>query len=543
MTTTETDLAQGEEKCPKCQQVLERVEGTDVVHCDACGYTGGEVVADPGQPVYPSDVVQPDEVTPAAVEERTPRPGEAALVAATESLLTNPGAPGRADFEALAASALMIHRSGGAPKAIRMDPYLAFHVAMIGRDLGISPSAAMQMIDVIGDPVKHPDDLQLSISPELMVAQVHRLKLGKVQILSVDYDKGVAIALRPDGYVEKDLEGNVTAIHGELGRSTFTWEDAIIAGLVDDRCLNARTHWKKPGTRGTSYDDRCRCRQGWRTYPKRMLGWRAEGFACADWFPEAGVGLYSAEELGAAVDENGRAIDPTTVELPPGYENTASVPADDPSVEPAAPEDIASIKARVRNLPEAERKTFLERWQEKVNEGRLGPVDRLTVRQHNIAKALLNGAEALARSHDKEWRALTEEELAAAVAPAGTPDAPPAPETGEAAPEEAEGDAAPEERQEAPEATDPVEIGEATRPTLLEDPGPPVEVDPGPPVKPYTDESLEQAIAAVSIMTPRALNASLRERGLKVDGVEENVRRQNLCVAMATEATQAAASG
>jgi hypothetical protein len=520
-TDTVTDLAQGEESCPKCSIVLERVEGTDVLHCDACGWTGGEVVDDAPEVVVPEVLDAP---STEVVVARETSAGEEALVRATEAMLTNPGAPGRADFEALAASALMIHRSGGAPKAIKMDPYLAFHVAMIGRDLGISPSAAINLIDVIGDPVKDPDNLQLSISPELMVAQVHRLGLGKVQVLRVDYMSATAIALRPDGYVNKDIDGNVVEIAGELGRSTFTWEDGVIAGLVDERCLAGNNHWRKPGTTGKRYEDRCSCRTGWRTYPKRMLGWRAEGFACADWFPEAGVGLYSAEELGAMVDEHGRAIDPTQVELPPGYEATGTLSdTPDPTTELAAPEDIALLKARVAHLPEAERATLMERWGEKVAEGRLSDVNSLTVRGHNIAKALVNGAEALARSHNPGWKPVEE----AASAPESPP---PAPQEARAAESPTEDAPAPEIAAEGTEAVADAGEGEGwpiDQPSLLDE------------AKGYSEEQLESAIAAVSIMTPRALNAALRERGLKVDGVEENVRRQALCVALAREAAAA----
>lgn len=530
MSTTEvkTDLAQDEERCPKCQGILERVEGTDVQHCDACGYTSGEVVE-------VSDVVVP-EVHTAVEVVREPSVGEQALDRATSHMLTTPGAPGRDDFLALAATANMIHRSGGAPKAIKMDPFLAFHVAMIGRDLGISPSAAIQMIDVIGDPVKDPDNLQLSISPELMVAQVHRLGLGKVQVLSVDYTQGVAIALRPDGYLERDIDGKVVAIHGEIGRSVFTWEDAVIANLADERCLNGNHHWRKPGTTGRDYNDRCKCRTGWRTYPKRMLGWRAEGFACADWFPEASVGLYSAEELGAMVDEDGRPIDPTTVELPPGYETATIMDTDDPVIEPASAYDIACIKARVANLPEAARAVFLERWKEKVAEGRLGPVDHLTVRQHNIAKALVNGAEAEAKK-DPTWKAavLPDPPTGDEVAPAPATEAPSAPQEAQVPPEG-----------ESPPVTTPDPdpgVQSATEPPPEGDPGPveqPTLGDQPQPEPQFTLEAMDNAIAAVSIMTPRALNAALRERGIKVDGVEENVRKQHLCKALATEATTAA---
>jgi hypothetical protein len=64
----------------------------------------------------------------------------------------------------------------------------------------------------------------------------------------------------------------VIDLHGaEIGRATFTIEDAERAGLVRDR-------------------------SGWKTYPARMLWARAAGWAINDAIPHVALGLSTVEE-------------------------------------------------------------------------------------------------------------------------------------------------------------------------------------------------------------------------------------------------------
>lgn len=299
-----------------------------------------EVVDRPAGP--PVDL--PEETTGAAVE-RYESPAVSSLERAAEAAMAMPGLPGRDEFLMLAVQARLISMSAGAPEAVRNNPHLAFHMAMLGRDLGISVTAAIVQIDVIGYDKSKADpyeNVQLSISPELLNGQIRRLGLGSIRPKYRDADRCVAVALTPDGE--------------ELGETEFTWAEAQQAGLVDRRCANAFDHWTNPNTKaGEEWknDNKCRCRQGWRTYPKRMLWWRAAGYAATDYFPEASIGLYSPEELGAVVDAEGRPIDPTTVELPEGYEPKAIEPpppdpADDVLAEAEAGSDLATLRDTIR---------------------------------------------------------------------------------------------------------------------------------------------------------------------------------------------------
>jgi hypothetical protein len=177
-----------------------------------------------------------------------------ALERAAEAALAMPGVPGRDEFFMLAAQARILAMSGAAPEAVRNNPHLAFHIAMVGRDLGISPSAALELIDVI-DTGKGP---RLSLSPQLLNGQIRRVGLGKIVPVEQTMERCVARAIGPDGEV--------------LGETEFSWEEARVAGLVvqgcqpgqhTPKCLDYRTHPRE------------RCNQGYRTYPKRMLWWRA----------------------------------------------------------------------------------------------------------------------------------------------------------------------------------------------------------------------------------------------------------------------------
>jgi hypothetical protein len=264
---------------------------------------------------------------------------EAALVAATEAALSQPGIAGRDEFLSLAMQARILSMSGAAPRLVRDDPHLAFHIALVGRDLGISPSAALELIDVL-DTRSGP---KLSLSPQLMNGQLRRLGLGSVKPLKRTKDSAIAGAYGPDGIL--------------LGESEFTWEDAVDAELADDRCEPGR-HWRPNNGQG-----RCACNMGWKRYPKRMLWWRAAGFAADDYFPEASLGLYQPEALGALVDEDGRPIDPTTVALPEGYEPTSH---GNGAARGALPEGVADgaalwkLQAQCHALPDEQKRQLRE---------------------------------------------------------------------------------------------------------------------------------------------------------------------------------------
>jgi hypothetical protein len=308
----------------------------------------------------PDDEVAEGELIPFEAKE-TPNPHAGALDRAAQAALDTPGIPGRDEFLSLAMQARMLSLSGAAPEAIRDDPYVAFHVAMAGRDLNLSPTAAMALIDVI----KTHRGYQISMSPQLVNGQIARLGLGRIVPGERTKERAVAIAISPDG--EK------------LGETEFTWEDAQDASLVGKQC--------QPGDH-KRVNGKCGCNQGYITYPKRMLWWRAAGFCADDYFPEATLGYYSPEELGAVVDDEGRPIDPTQVELPPGYELPAGKGPASSAGEPAEYADIFWMKVIIAALPADAKAEFNTRWADVI--GKVGPsaLDKMGAKR---AKAFIRG--------------------------------------------------------------------------------------------------------------------------------------------------------
>jgi hypothetical protein len=318
---------------------------------------------------------------PPAAGDVAPEATTAAIERAAEAALAAPDAPGRDEFLALAAMARILSLSGAAPKAVRENPYVAFHVALVGRDFGLSPSAALELIDVI-EGKRGSGEYRLSLSPQLMNGQIRRLGLGRIVPVERTNERCVVRAVGPDG---QPLGPDVD----------FTWEDARMAGLVGEECEPGR-HVKRTRTSGSRSWEACGCNQGYVTYPRRMLWWRASGFAVDDYFPEAGLGLYSAEALGAMVDENGRAIDPATVELPEGYEPAAlggggrrDDDVDDGGYRPADADDLLALQVDMAALPEGVRADLRQAWKGHQALGKWRP-GFLPVELLQTARAMVN---------------------------------------------------------------------------------------------------------------------------------------------------------
>lgn len=338
----------------------------------------------------------PEPVTPEVVDvpsTEIERAGGAAVEAAADAALAFPGVPGRDEFLALAMQARMLSLSGAAPEAVRDNPYVAFHVSMVGRDLGISPSAALELIDVIT--TKHGP--RLSLSPQLLNGQIRRLGLGEILKKSESYEGVVAVAVGPRGIDRRCRLTWRQDVHADdcdcdiLGESVFTWEDAQVAGLVSKAC------------EATQHKQNCSCGFGWKNYPKRLMWWRASGFAADDYFPEAGLGLYSPEELGAVVDVEGRPIDPASVELPDGYTapKTGSGVAGDETGELADPDALWLIQERARALPNDQRAALNERWTNLPRLKSFAPW-RLPASRLALVESLLKGCEGQAKALG-EW--------------------------------------------------------------------------------------------------------------------------------------------
>ena len=524
MTMTDEPTTQPEVQdleCPRCGSLVA------ATMTQREGVTVMEVAPHECQPkaeVLPA--TRPPEHEQASVGVRT------AIDAAAEAALANPGMPGRDEFLNLAAQARMLHLSGGAPELIRKDPYLAFHVVLVGRDLGISPSAAMALIDVIPSS----NGPQLSLSPQLLNGQIRRLRLGQIIPGPRSARAAIAIAIGPNGHVDDrcklswpahvlpdDPRGPCTC-RGILGDSEFTWEDAQMAGLAGKNCQPGE-HSSTKGGRG---DGGCGCNQGYRTYPKRMMWWRAGGFCADDYFPEAGLGLYSPEELGAVVDDEGRPIDVTSVELPPGFQ-----PEPPPPPAEADLDELWALQERIHALPDDAKLTLRQRWEERIqgSNGRPIPAWALSADKLNLANALLRGAEAGAKAMKVEPRWDPETALATTraevggvvgailgwlhgVVPSESPDPGPG-GAGPAAPDETP-PPVPEGAQEPAEGPDPA----AAFKEKLAD---------------ATDAQVDEAIEAVKALDARGVDKELTRLRQNAEG-HINDRRRRLGLALLYEA-------
>lgn len=357
--------------------------------------TGGPFDGAPLQP----DVVHPEpggQVVPFASR---------AIDRAAEAALTEPGIPGRAEFLSMAAMARMISLSPLAPKHLRGEPYSAFMVLLTARDLGISVTYAIsKIVPIEGKP---------SIPPELQRALVRRRSLGDIEPAETNDTQAVpmsasARAVYPDRRVGP--------------WATFTWQDAQIAELVDADCQAPLAHVTAEGVelRGHAVKDcsapqkgggtrrwkGCYCKDNWRKYPRRMLWQRVQGYVTRDHFPEATLGLYTADELGALTDEDGHAIDVSSVELPPDYVDPVADQRERAGQQQAAQaerERIADwdalwdLQVRIRALPDGLRAQLGERWRGEQSNLRNVSTRAVPLRLLGNARAMVNAHEAEAK--------------------------------------------------------------------------------------------------------------------------------------------------
>lgn len=276
-----------------------------------------------------------------------PSRADRAIEHAAHQAWESSGIPGHDEFLALAAQAHLMSTSGIVPKALQGKPADVFVILLTGRDLGIPITSAINQIHVI--------DGRPTLAPKLLNARLQRLGLGKIVPGERTDMKATAIAMGPHGEV--------------LGETTFTWEEAITGGLVMPDCLPGNHTEKCMRYASKGYE---KCRQGYKTWPQRMLWWRAAGWAADDFFPEASLGLYSPEEMGAITDDDGNPIDPGTAPLPPGFEQQAiDSGVDDPPNDPA---DTALMRATIAALPPDAQADLKSRWAER----NIAPLAQLT---------------------------------------------------------------------------------------------------------------------------------------------------------------------
>ena len=153
--------------------------------------------------------------------------------------------------------------SGLCPKRYASKPGDVAVCIQMGLELGLSPMSSLQNIAVInGMPTIYGDAALALVRAS-----------GLIEIYKEEVIKDGENEEQADGPKDKfGIKVTVKRIGQEPHESVFTVKDAKAAGL-----------WKKAGP--------------WTQYPKRMLMFRARGFALRDVFPDVLMGFKTFEEV------------------------------------------------------------------------------------------------------------------------------------------------------------------------------------------------------------------------------------------------------
>jgi len=139
------------------------------------------------------------------------------------------------------------------PQALQNSPANIYLILMTGRDMGLAPTTALRMFDVV--------DGKISMRADGMAALVKR--------------SGYCKSLRTTTATDKECvyEGERTDLPG-VEKFSFTLEDAKRAGLLS--------------------------KKNWTMYPADMLRARSLARICRAMWPDVVGGLYDADELTSA---------------------------------------------------------------------------------------------------------------------------------------------------------------------------------------------------------------------------------------------------
>lgn len=231
-----------------------------------------------------------------------------------------------ATWEAMREQADALVKSGFLPKAVN-TPEKAMAIIQTGRELGLGPMQSLRSIHIIeGKPT-----------------------------MSADLIAGLALSKVPGSVLRVAESTNmrcvVQACRAGQGPTTFTYtmEDAKNAGLTG--------------------------KQNWRNYPRAMLRARAITEAARAIFPDAVVGLYDPDELGAVTTPDGAVVE--LREQHHGqelhHEGTA-LPGDDPTPRQNDVYDrcMATLADIEQRLKSTERITYEELLQIRERMGKRG---------------------------------------------------------------------------------------------------------------------------------------------------------------------------
>ena len=317
--------------------------------------------------------------------------------------------PGQDELRTLAQLATTFAHSKLVPAALQDKPEDCFLVLLTARELGLAITSAFREC--------HPIDGRMTVSPKMRLAMVRQLRAGRVwgdPTNNAEHHTWHA--------ARSDDPQTVYSV-------TYTLRDAERAGMwmpgctPDDHSDQCKKGWVWNATRDQK---RLSCKQNWRQYPGQMCQWRCVGYLMDQAFGEIGVGLYSADELGAVTDEDGRVIDimeSGPLDGMPDHTPKPKEPGSDPNE--VCPEDVRNrFKERIMRLPEPAIETLREQWARRQQDDTpmLWPLPTLPLRQVKSADALIGGFET--RAGKSEWGPWTPPPLSWEI-PESAPDSDP----------------------------------------------------------------------------------------------------------------------
>lgn len=168
--------------------------------------------------------------------------------------------PSAQDWAVMREQAGMLTKTGFLPQSIK-TPEQAVAIMLQGRELGIPAMAALTTINVIqGKP---------TVSPQLMLALINRS--GQIENLKIEANgNSVSCSMKRKGR--------------EWHTEVFGEKEAIALGLA------GKDNYKKQ--------------------PMTMYRWRAVASCARTVFPDVVLGLYTPDEMGANVNEEGEILAP-----------------------------------------------------------------------------------------------------------------------------------------------------------------------------------------------------------------------------------------
>ena len=208
---------------------------------------------------------------------------------------------------------------------------------MAGSEMGMTPFESMNGMDII--------EGQAVVKPHTMAGRIKRTAKYDFRVRT-----STMLKCELDFYELPNKSKDTKKEH--LGTSTFTIEQAQVAGLVDPQCKpNPQTgviehdtrdivRYKKGGGSWTKPDS-CLCKDNWKNYPEDMLYARAMSRGTKRFTPDVfGLPIYTSDEIQEELDEDRRkaeAGDPQYDYLPPSTPKAIEEPAEAPVEDP--PED------------------------------------------------------------------------------------------------------------------------------------------------------------------------------------------------------------